>query len=77
MQSFKATSKILLPTFIFIFGFFHSILGQTGSIHEPVRYIGGVTIDPNVHEGRLRYATPEKPVGDNLREGIQGTYRTH
>ena len=29
---------------------------QTGSIHEPVRYVGGVTIDPSVHEGRLRYA---------------------
>ena len=29
---------------------------QTGSANEPVRYIGGVTIDPNVHEGRLRYA---------------------
>ncbi len=29
---------------------------QTGSENEPVRYIGGVTIDPNVHEGRLRYA---------------------
>ncbi|MEP7257576.1 MAG: six-hairpin glycosidase [Flavitalea sp.] len=29
---------------------------QTGSIHEPVRYIGGQTIDPSVHEGRLRYA---------------------
>src|SRR5690606_25247793 len=33
-----------------------STLAQTGSIHEPVRYVGGVTIDPNVHEGRLRYA---------------------
>ena len=31
-------------------------LSQTGSINEPVRYIGGETIDPNVHEGRLRYA---------------------
>jgi hypothetical protein len=29
---------------------------QTGSVNEPVRYIGGETIDPNVHEGRLRYA---------------------
>ncbi|MEP6736116.1 MAG: hypothetical protein ABJA70_11390 [Chryseolinea sp.] len=29
---------------------------QTGSIAEPVRYIGGQTIDPSVHEGRLRYA---------------------
>ena len=30
--------------------------GQTGSVHEPVRYVGGVTIDPALHEGRLRYA---------------------
>lgn len=29
---------------------------QTGSTNEPVRYIGGNTIDPNLHEGRLRYA---------------------
>jgi len=33
-----------------------SLLAQTGSENEPVRYIGGVSIDPNVHEGRLRYA---------------------
>ena len=31
-------------------------IAQTGSVNEPVRYIGGVTIDPNVHEGKLRYA---------------------
>lgn len=30
--------------------------GQTGSEAEPVRYVGGATIDPSVHEGRLRYA---------------------
>lgn len=29
---------------------------QTGSIAEPIRYVGGESIDPNVHEGRLRYA---------------------
>ena len=29
---------------------------QTGSPAEPVRYVGGETVDPNVHEGRLRYA---------------------
>jgi hypothetical protein len=33
-----------------------SLIAQTGSINEPVRYIGGVSIDPTVHEGRLRYA---------------------
>lgn len=27
---------------------------QTGSVHEPVRYIGGISIDPTVHDGRLR-----------------------
>lgn len=30
--------------------------GQTGSENEPVRYIGGVTIDPRPHEARLRPA---------------------
>ncbi|MCC5927751.1 MAG: hypothetical protein JJU28_00765 [Cyclobacteriaceae bacterium] len=29
---------------------------QTGSIHEPVRYVGGESVDPHVHEGRLRLA---------------------
>ena len=29
---------------------------QTGSTDEPVRYIGGTSIDPDRHEGRLRYA---------------------
>lgn len=29
---------------------------QTGTASEPVRYVGGVTIDPSVHEGRLRWA---------------------
>lgn len=33
-----------------------NIYAQTGSAAEPVRYIGGVTIDPSVHEGRLRWA---------------------
>lgn len=31
-------------------------VSQTGSVNEPVRYIGGQTIDPTVHDGRLRYA---------------------
>lgn len=33
-----------------------SAVAQTGSAAEPVRYVGGVTIDPHVHEGRLRWA---------------------
>lgn len=32
------------------------LFSQTGSPAEPVRYVGGVTIDPSVHEGRLRWA---------------------
>lgn len=33
-----------------------NINAQTGTADEPVRYVGGVTIDPSVHEGRLRWA---------------------
>lgn len=44
---------------------------QTGSIHEPVRYVGGVSIDPAVHEGRLRYA-----VGVESRQTLR-VNRTH
>jgi hypothetical protein len=34
----------------------YGAFSQTGSINEPVRFVGGTTIDPNVQEGRLRYA---------------------
>ncbi|MCY1723189.1 hypothetical protein OU798_22765 [Prolixibacteraceae bacterium Z1-6] len=44
---------------------------QTGSESEPVRYVGGVTIDPNVHEGRLRYA-----IGTESRQTLR-VNRTH
>ena len=44
---------------------------QTGSINEPVRYIGGETIDPNLHEGRLRYA-----IGVESRQTVR-VNRTH
>ena len=44
---------------------------QTGSINEPIRYVGGVTIDPNVHEGRLRYA-----IGTESRQTMRAN-RTH
>jgi len=44
---------------------------QTGSINEPIRYIGGVSIDPNVHEGRLRYA-----IGTESRQTMRAN-RTH
>jgi len=33
-----------------------SAVAQTGSGSEPVRYVGGVSIDPTVHDGRLRPA---------------------
>lgn len=44
---------------------------QTGTASEPVRYIGGVTIDPNMHEGRLRYA-----IGTESRQTLR-VNRTH
>lgn len=44
---------------------------QTGSLKEPVRYVGGVTIDPNVHEGRLRYA-----IGTECRQTLRSN-RSH
>jgi hypothetical protein len=44
---------------------------QTGSIHEPVRYIGGVTINPKVHDGGLPYA-----VGVESRQTVR-VNRTH
>lgn len=47
------------------------LFAQTGSVNEPVRYIGGVTIDPNVHEGRLRYA-----IGTESRQTVR-VNRTH
>lgn len=55
-----------LSTFIII-----QVWGQTGTASEPVRYIGGVTIDPNVHEGRLRYA-----IGTESRQTLR-VNRTH
>ncbi len=44
---------------------------QTGSIHEPVRYVGGISADPQVHEGRLRYA-----IGVESRQTLR-VNRTH
>jgi hypothetical protein len=48
-----------------------STVGQTGSENEPVRYLGGVTIDPNVHEGRLR-----PPIGVHSHQTLR-VNRTH
>lgn len=47
---------IQLSLWLVLSGLINNAVAQTGSVNEPVRYIGGVTIDPNVHEGRLRYA---------------------
>ncbi len=33
-----------------------ALVAQTGSIHEPVRYVGGPTNDPDAHDGQLRPA---------------------
>ncbi|XOV94132.1 MAG: hypothetical protein ACFHWX_05380 [Bacteroidota bacterium] len=60
--------RLLIATAILLC---YSAYSQTGSVNEPVRYIGGVTIDPNVHEGRLRYA-----VGTESRQTVR-VNRTH
>jgi hypothetical protein len=65
LPSASHTMNSYLPSFVRrlfstvmlgLFCFQPIVYAQTGSIHEPVRYIGGATVDPNVHEGRLRYA---------------------
>jgi len=33
-----------------------ALVAQTGSIHEPVRYVGGPKVDPGAHDGQLRPA---------------------
>ncbi len=65
--------KFFLSPFIVLLGLsvFFQAKAQTGSINEPVRYIGGVTIDPNVHEGRLKYA-----IGTESRQTVR-VNRTH
>ena len=63
--------KKLYPLIVFIIVMPLFQYGQTGSVNEPVRYIGGVTIDPNVHEGRLRYA-----IGTESRQTLR-VNRTH
>jgi hypothetical protein len=67
-------SAIFTLTLVFGFLFFNNAypsFAQTGSVNEPVRYIGGETIDPDVHEGRLRYA-----IGTESRQTVR-TNRTH
>jgi hypothetical protein len=33
-----------------------AVVAQTGSIHEPVRYVGGPVVQPGAHDGQLRPA---------------------
>ncbi|WP_229216083.1 hypothetical protein [Dyadobacter frigoris] len=63
--------KYLFPTLMLLVSTHFSIFGQTGSVHEPVRYVGGQTVDPSLHEGRLRYA-----VGTENRQTMRAN-RTH
>ena len=63
----KALSLLTLLTVIYIVPGYT----QTGSVLEPVRYVGGQAIDPSVHEGRLRYA-----IGTENRQTMRAN-RTH
>lgn len=50
-------SKITRIIFVLVVIVYPFVLNaQTGSSAEPVRFIGGESIDPSVHEGRLRWA---------------------
>ncbi len=53
LQALIFLSRLFLPVALLSP---HFASAQTGSIHEPVRYVGGMTIDPALHEGLLRYA---------------------
>ena len=53
MRSKKTVFCIVL---LLVSAQYRDIKAQTGTGEEPVRYVGGVTIDPSVHEGRLRWA---------------------
>jgi len=55
----------------FCFGFTITAIAQTGSEHEPVRYVGGESVDLKVHEGRLRFA-----IGVESRQTVR-VNRTH
>jgi hypothetical protein len=63
--------NILFPCLLFFLGEVMTGFAQTGSINEPVRYIGGISIDPKLHEGRLRYA-----IGTESRQTLRAN-RTH
>jgi hypothetical protein len=52
----RAASLVLMFTCFSSFKAPATLIAQTGSIHEPVRYIGGPVVDANAHDGRLRPA---------------------
>jgi hypothetical protein len=58
-------------TFLLILCHAAPVNAQTGSVSEPIRYIGGESVDPSVHEGRLRYA-----IGTESRQTMRAN-RTH
>lgn len=64
---------LLSVTCSVLFFLFSTISGkaQTGGPSEPVRYVGGQTVDPSLHEGRLRYA-----IGTENRQTLRAN-RTH
>ncbi|MBE9464302.1 hypothetical protein ACFP1I_06090 [Dyadobacter subterraneus] len=63
--------KYLFPTLLLIVSTHFSVYAQTGSAQEPVRFVGGQTVDPSLHEGRLRYA-----IGTENRQTMRAN-RTH
>jgi hypothetical protein len=52
----KKLADFFLPLLLVFAGMTYNLNGQPGSTNEPVRYIGEGLIDPDVHEGGLRYA---------------------
>ena len=56
MENISISGVIRISFLMLFLGIPVISIAQTGSTYEPIRYIGGVTIDPDVHEGRLRYA---------------------
>lgn len=53
---FRAGIVLQLILSVIMIHLAQNLTAQTGSAAEPVRYVGGTTIDPHVHEGRLRWA---------------------
>lgn len=52
----RAAYFVLILTGFCWFEASSTLVAQTGSAHEPVRYVGGPLVDANAHDGRLRPA---------------------